>query len=333
MGSSCQVSHMFKKRNTPSQQSGSNSDRPRVRYSERDTRQFDRAPRGTSFSYQSRGASDQSEQLRGSKPRLRATESLAVSQARSRTARLKSLAQHIPGILAVGLLVVSVVYNLGVSTDPRIQINGSVAAHSTEQQAEYERIVQQAFERLPVTSRTKLTFDSDGLGALLQKNHPELGGVRISLPFFGQRPVVHLETPPRSFVYTNARSETAVLDSNGRVLALGAASDLPRISDTASLEMAVGKQVLPSDEAAFMKLVYDELQRSGVQVESFALPAVPKRLEVKLKDTPYFVKMTMQQGAAEQAGAYLATRESLQKQGATPAEYVDVRVSGRIFYK
>lgn len=329
---------MFGKKRNNSRERPDDQSRARMRYSERS----DAQQRGSvrSFSYQARGGQTPVSESLERKPRgadqrsrLRATDSVSLAGGQSRRERLKRAAQHIPGVLVVLLLLVSIGYNLGVSTNPRVQLNGEVAAQSTQQHEEFERIVTSAFEQLPATSRTKLTFDTETFSNQLQKEHPELGGVRVSLPFFGQRPVVHLETPPRSFVYTGADGRTAVLDSSGRVLSLGSASDLPRVTDTASLELAIGKQVLPSDEAAFMRLVYDELAHANVKVESFSLPPIVKRLEFKVQGSPYVVRMTMQHAPAEQVGAYLATRENMTKQGIAPGEYIDVRVAGRIYYK
>lgn len=322
---------MFKKRKTVAP-----TDRPRTRYSERAN--DDPRPAMRSFSYQSirqpgtpqRPAGRSNEEKR--RERLRSVDSLSMPGG-ERHQRLRAVLRHTPGIVAVLLLLCGIFYNLGVSVQPRIQINGEVDSASMAQHDEYERIVAEAFAKLPVTARTKLTFDSEALSVQLQQHHPELGGVRISLPFFGQRPVVHLETPPRSFVYSNARISAAILDSSGRVLSLGSTAELPRVSDTSNLEATVGKQVLPSDEAAFMRLVYDELRAKGIKVERFTLPAVMGRLEFRVEGAPYLVRMTMSQAPAEQIGAFLATREELAKQGIMPAEYLDVRVSGRIYYK
>lgn len=323
---------MIFKKKKQADQASSDAGRARVRYSERtrsaDTRQVPR-----SFSYQGvrTQAPDAPVKPTKRRDRLRGVDSVALNTTRGQ--RLKATVQHIPGIIAVLLLVAGIAYNLGVSAQPRIQINGELDSSDSAQHQEYERIVASAFAKLPTTARTKLTFDSEALAVQLQKNHPELGGVRISLPFFGQRPIVHLETPPRSFVYSNGRVSSAILDSSGRVLSLGGSSDLPRVIDTSALEVEVGKQVLPSDEAAFMRLAFNEFKQAGVTVESFNLPPVVGRLELRLQGAPYFVRMTTQHPPAEQIGAYLATRASLVEKGITPAEYVDVRVSGRIYYK
>lgn len=326
---------MIFKKKKQADQSGSDAGRARVRYSDRAVGDEERrVPR--SFSYQAARpqtpTANTSVQPTRRRERLRGVDSLAMAGA-TRSQRLRSIARHIPGILAVLLLVAGLAYNLGVSAQPRIQINGELDSSDSTQHQEYQQIVSAAFAKLPATARTKLTFDSDALAGQLQKNHPELGGVRISLPFFGQRPIVHLETPPRSFVYSNGRVSSVILDSSGRVLSYGGSSDLPRVTDGSALEAEVGKQVLPSDEAAFMRLAFDELKQAGVTVESFNLPPIVGRLELRVQGAPYLVRMTMRQPPAEQIGSYLATRASLVEKGITPAEYIDVRVSGRIYYK
>ncbi len=64
------------------------------------------------------------------------------------------------------------------------------------------------------------------------------------------------------------------------------------------------------------------------------LPVGTSELDVRLAGQPYSVKFNLESGTArQQAGTFLATESKLKSQNVTPAEYIDVRVDGRAYYK
>jgi hypothetical protein len=65
-----------------------------------------------------------------------------------------------------------------------------------------------------------------------------------------------------------------------------------------------------------------------------SLPSNANELDIQIAGQPYEVKFNLHSDKArEQAGTYLATIASLQKQGITPSKYIDVRVDGRAYYQ
>jgi hypothetical protein len=70
-----------------------------------------------------------------------------------------------------------------------------------------------------------------------------------------------------------------------------------------------------------------------VTITSLSLPSKPSELDLRTKDRPYFVKFYMGGDALTQAGQFLAARAQFDRQNHQPADYLDVRVAGKIFYK
>jgi hypothetical protein len=70
-----------------------------------------------------------------------------------------------------------------------------------------------------------------------------------------------------------------------------------------------------------------------VSVSSLTLPKTAQELDLRTKDRPYYVKFYLGGDALLQAGQFLATRRQFDTSNTQPAEYLDVRVEGKIFYK
>ncbi len=63
------------------------------------------------------------------------------------------------------------------------------------------------------------------------------------------------------------------------------------------------------------------------------MPPAAYELDVYLSETPYYVKFNLENDALQQAGTFLAAKQRLDRDNIRPEKYVDVRVSGRAYYK
>jgi hypothetical protein len=63
------------------------------------------------------------------------------------------------------------------------------------------------------------------------------------------------------------------------------------------------------------------------------LPPKAQELDLRASDQSYYVKFYLGGDAMIQTGQYLAARQKFAQTKQQPGEYLDVRVSGKIFYK
>jgi hypothetical protein len=63
------------------------------------------------------------------------------------------------------------------------------------------------------------------------------------------------------------------------------------------------------------------------------LPSTAEELDIHTPDRPYYVKFYLAGDALLQTGQYLASRHQFDTTNSQPAEYLDVRIPGKIFYK
>jgi hypothetical protein len=191
-------------------------------------------------------------------------------------------------------------------------------------------------------NRNKLTVDVNGISDSLLKQYPELQDAAVTVPLIGDKPTI-IVRPAMAALVLAAKDGTFIIDSNGRALAdVNAGTDtgqlkVPTVTDQSDSDVKLGQQVLPRSATRFITLIARQFDSQQIPIQSMTLPAAASELDVYVANQPYYVKFNLRQAgkddAAAQVGTYIATIKKLDREGAKPAEYVDVRLEGRAYYK
>ena len=233
-------------------------------------------------------------------------------------------------IILLAAVLSGLVYSLILNPQPKLKISDS----SYRTAAAYQQGIDPLFSSLK--NRNKLSFDETKITAQIQAKYPEVQSVQVELPFFSQKPVVWLNISKPAFNLKNGETEL-IVDSAG--LAVAKAQDLPKLRNLVSLNdqsgysAALGKQVIDSQAVQFINSVIKQVKRANVPLSSLALPAAAQEMDLRTSDASYYVKFYLGGDALTQTGQFLAARQKFSKSGPPPAEYLDVRVNGKIFYK
>jgi cell division septal protein FtsQ len=234
------------------------------------------------------------------------------------------------------------VYDLQLSTTPKVvSLSGSANAPFLQDSAVYREAAHQMFAAT-AANRNKLTVNAADIAARLQQKYPELQAVSVSLPVFGGTPIVYVKPAAPSMVLA-ATNGTFIIDENGRALAEATAGTnlsrlhVPTVTDQSGVSVVLGKPVLPKSSTAFIGTITEQFKNQKISIQSMTLPVAAGELDVYVGSQPYFVKFNIEQGGEDaalvQAGTFIATIKQLNRQGTTPAAYVDVRLEGRAYYK
>ncbi len=190
-----------------------------------------------------------------------------------------------------------------------------------------------------VWNRNKITVNTEGVSRQMLKQFPELSSVSITLPLLSKHPTVYVQTA-RPALILSARNGSYVIDTTGKALIHSAnLSDkarqgLPLVTDQSGIDVRINHQALSSGDVSFILTVIAQLAASHVSVSALVLPAGTSELDLHVAGQPYTVKFNLQSGdARQQAGTFLAMQAELKSRNMTPAQYVDVRVDGRAYYK
>ena len=245
--------------------------------------------------------------------------------------------RNLPSLVALGVITLSVLYCLGLSTSPKVVVStSSPQAVVLRDKAEYQRGAQRILEG-SIFSRTKFTVNAGGFEKAFRTEFPEVDEVALALPIVSRTPIVTISTAQPQLLLT-AQGKVYVLDKRGTAIMM--ANDLsssirqtlPVINDQSGANVEVGQTVLPAEDVAFITTVLTQLKAKQVTPEAITLPATAHEVDIKPSGKAYFVKFNVDTDAREAAGAYLATRQKLEETKVNPAQYIDVRVPGRAYY-
>lgn len=237
------------------------------------------------------------------------------------------------------LLVITlffVVYNTTLSKDMEVQISGKPEERLLLQSpSEYQQAAQELLGK-KLTSKTKLTVNTSEVSEQLLKSYPELATADIALPLIGRTPTLQLTPTPIAAKLTDSTGKSYVLSGDGRAISINtdvAPAEAPTVTDQSGLAVTVGSQVLPRDDMRFITRLNYQFQEQNIPIESLSLPAAGRQVLVRVKDKPYLIKFSLEDEVLQQVGAYRAVQKKLDADGVTPAEYIDVRVGDRAYYK
>lgn len=259
-------------------------------------------------------------------------------QARKNQGRLvkaKELLHSLPGYFAVVVILGCVFYSFGLTANPKVVIVNDqeqgvqpfLRTAQTYQDAVADQLNKSVF------NRTKLSINTAKVEESIKANLPEVGEVSITLPIIGRNPVVYLRIAEPAFVLQPESGQAFVVDEQGR--AVVPSSELPelehnlvRVDDKSGLPVEQGKNVLPTDQIAFLHEIKTQFEAVNLSVDHFTLPPEANSLRVYPSDQKYYIKFTFTGSAREQVGRYLAAHKKV-----TSQKYIDVRVNDRVYVR
>jgi hypothetical protein len=245
-----------------------------------------------------------------------------------------------------GLIIVTIVAIICVINALRLNsvanvesLNGASKGYLLHSKQEYEASVHDLLDK-SILNGNKLTVNTAKFEAEMKARYPELSSVEVALPLAGHRPTVYIRISEPSFVLVGSNSQSFVIDENGVALIPTVnvpnlnELDLPVIKDESGLELEQGKTILSSSSVSFISIILAQLKASNVPVSRLVLPTAASELDAFIAGKSYYVKFNLNsKNPTQEVGSYIATAKHLQKQGANPKEYIDVRVEGRAYYR
>lgn len=233
-------------------------------------------------------------------------------------------------IILVLIILAGLGYSLVISPRPKVIVNNQ-AFHSL---GDYRSYADQLFSR--VKNRNKITYDEQSITTAMEKRFPEISSISTELPIFSEQPTLRIAVSNASLRVKN-NGTNYVVDAKGVVVArasqLPAAASLPQIIDQSGFPARLGQSLLDISAVTFIKTLTAETKAAKVPVTTLTLPPVIQELDLRASDQPYFVKFYLGGDALTQAGQFLAARNHFNQTNQRPAQYLDVRVAGKVFYK
>ncbi|HSX42485.1 MAG TPA: hypothetical protein VLF59_00180 [Candidatus Saccharimonadales bacterium] len=254
--------------------------------------------------------------------------------ARATVSSPPSRVSRLPLLLLLAVTAVCGIKLLLLGTDPKVVVLGknTVSATYLRPVSVYESAAEELLAG-SITNRAKVTADLGGTATALERQFPELSAVSVTLPLVGNRPIVYAEAAqPSVLLHTNFG--TYALNKSGLVLAQlhTQPAGVPLLVDQSGVKPRPGRQFLPGSTIAFLQTFQYQLTSAGYTITNFVLPnGSPYELDMRLDGKPFTLRSSLESDPLAQSGAAVGT---LQQLGAVvPANYIDVRVPGRVYYK
>ena len=237
--------------------------------------------------------------------------------------------------IVVCVCLISILY---LSDQSQVIINPPTSGPSF---ASYKQDVQESAQKLissSILNSNKITFDSQKVTTTLEDEYPMFSNISITLPLINHHPVIYL-TPAVPALIISSNNQQYLVNQNGQIIeVLLAASSLNNqelpVIDFSEGNLNNDQKVLTSNEVQFIQTIVYELAQKNLQVSHMNLPQNTSEIDAYIKGLGYYVKFNLQNNdAKQQAGSFLAAKHYLSQQGTAPAQYVDVRTDGRVYYQ
>lgn len=245
--------------------------------------------------------------------------------------------KHAPSYLAFVAILVALVYSCYLQPNPKIILINTPGSVYRDSDA-YNKEIQDIWKN-SLLNRTKLTVSTGQISNDIKGRFNELDMAQIELPLLGRRPTVRL-TPSRPALQLISNNGSFYVDNKGKVMARitdvkqNDLVGLPIVRDETGILAEAGKLVLSEPETTFITKLYAQLQTETIPIESITLPAnAAGEADVRVTGQSYFVKFSFDNDPRQAVGTYIAAKAKLDADSTTPAEYMDVRVEEKVFYR
>lgn len=168
---------------------------------------------------------------------------------------------------------------------------------------------------------------------------------RLQKTFSGQESVIVQKTFPnrltvktdeqKSGIVWKTGSKRYIISLNGRVIGEVRdqnVSDLALVNDGSNIPVEVGNKILSRDFVDFTIKVQNYLKSMKLGPESLSVAETTSEITVRT-NAGYDIRFNTLEDVDAQLRALTATIDNLRTQNKKPNQYIDLRVSGRIFYK
>lgn len=280
------------------------------------------------FSYYARGSSA------GSHNTGRRDES---SQTSKKRVRLSFQLGHLPTYLALFAIVGALLNACWLQPSPKIiLINSPGTIHRDA--SDYEKDVRVIWGQ-SILSRTKLTVSARHIGGDIQSQFSEIANVQIELPLLGHRPTVILTpaSPALQLITVNGEfyvSQAGLVMARVAEIKHNEVTNIPVIHDETGTRAEPGNAILPAPQIVFLTMLFKQLQAQDIPIATITLPAgAANEADVRITGQTYYIKFSSESDVRQGVGAYQTTKAKLDTDHRTPAEYIDVRIEEKVFYK
>lgn len=196
----------------------------------------------------------------------------------------------------------------------------------------YERTIQEYLSKQPI-ERLRFLLNEETLNRYLQAAAPEISDVQVQgAAGFGKSEFV--VTMRRPIAGWAMHGQQQYVDNTGTAFGRNY-FETPKVQivDNSGIPVNAGQAVASNRFLGFVGRVVGLAKGQGYVAQQVIIPTgTTRQVEVRLEGVPYPIKFSVDRPAGEQVEDMARSLQWLSGHGITP-QYLDVRVSGKAFYK
>lgn len=211
----------------------------------------------------------------------------------------------------------------------KIQITGQQTLNEENIREQVQGIVDSS-----LLNQNMLLVSTDQINKQLKINNYQVAKAEVSRIPFNTIKVTITEQKPS--ILWKSNGVLSILTEDGRAYA-GEPNDelkasLPTVVDATNLPAKAGEKVVAESFMKFVNTINTTLPTKGVKVTQYEVQETTTEIFVVTQDG-YRLRFDTTRPAQEQITDLETVLDSLKKQGKKPAEYIDLRINGKVFYK
>lgn len=258
----------------------------------------------------------------------------AAAQLKSPRTQVHELAakrRHLGGLLLVVLLASALLYSLISQFTARVTVRATDGISLADGKL-YEEAIQQYLAQHPA-ERLRFLLNNQALDEFVQSKTPEVAKVEQtgSAGFGASHFQLTMRKPISGWSIDGGRQ---FVDATGTAFEKNY-FEAPRVKivDQTGIPVETGRAIASNRFLGFVGLAVGFTETYGYKVNEVLLPRdTTHEVELRLEGVSYPIKLSVDRPAGEQVEDMARAVKWLHDQGKNP-QYVDVRVSGKAFYK
>jgi hypothetical protein len=196
----------------------------------------------------------------------------------------------------------------------------------------YEAAIQDYLSERPV-ERLRFLLNEDALNAYLQAKAPEVSSVHIEgMAGFGKSSfIVTMRTPIAGW---SVGGQQKYVDERGVSFDRNySRAPAVQIVDKSGIPVQTGRAVASNRFLGFVGLVVGQAKQHGYVATEVIIPErTTRQIQLRVDGVGYPIIISIDRGAGEQVEDMARSIQWIKERNITP-EYLDVRISGKAFYK
>ena len=259
-----------------------------------------------------------------------------VNQTKTRN---KSFFRQLPTIISFIAILAVVFYITTLNSNPEIDIvNNPTSVKFLHSKSQYSQTITDILNR-SVLNKSKFTIDSNSIARQIEADYPELDSATVIIPITGHSLQVVLKASTPVLNLENSTGYYLLNDNGIAILKFSTlkqmdSSKLVTLTDQSNSPVSLGRSFISSATVNFIQNIIYQYSKKGIAIQSMALPDSPYELDVQSRGQNYIVKYNLLNSVNYQIGTYFTILNYLKTNNQpSPTQYIDLRVSGKAFYK